>query len=126
MKFGLKAERWMVELLKRNGHQVIPATRVEDKAFHVDFWILWNRCWIAIQFSVDKDAILTWKGRDALRHGIVPIWIDGQELEIAYSNGNGIGLVKEFWTRIEKLLIAYPTVKRFLEPRWNSYSIINK
>lgn len=118
-KFGLKAEEWMVELLSRNGTETRRATLKEDTVFKVDFWVRLNGYWLPIQFSVDKEAIMSWKGKDALQRGVVPIWVDAQELEIAIANGNGIGIVKEFWARVEKVLDIFPSCKRFQEPQWN-------
>jgi hypothetical protein len=117
MKFGLQAERWMEEILDRAGYEVRHATWREDRIFKVDFWVRLDDYWIPIQFSLDKKAIVSWKGRDAIRKGIVPMWMDGKELLVAVENGNGAGLVKEFWTRVEKILAAFP-VKRFREPHW--------
>ena len=122
MKFGLKAEEWVVELLRRNGTEVVHADSAEDRVFKVDFWVEHDGYWLPIQFSVNKKAVIGWKGLDAVRRGIVPMWIADQELEIAYSNGNGAGLVKEFWTHVEKLLTTFPNSKRFRKPQWNSYS----
>ena len=122
MKFGLQAEQWMVELLRRNGVEVQHATRTEDREFKVDFWVHCSEYWIPIQFSIDKEAITSWKGLDVVRRGIIPMWINETELEVAYSNGNGAGLVKEFWSYVEKLLTAFPNSKRFRKPQWNSYS----
>ncbi len=122
MKFGLKAEEWVVEMLRRNGTEVVHADSTEDRIFKVDFWVHYIEYWIPIQFSVDKKAVMGWKGLDAIQRGIVPMWIDGAELAIAYSNGNGAGLVKEFWTHVEKLLATFPNCKCFQQPHWNSRS----
>ena len=62
---------------------------------------------------------MSWKGKEALRLGIVPMWIDRLELEIAIANGNGVGIVKEFRIRVEKILATFPTLKRFSKPSWD-------
>lgn len=123
MKFGLKAQELIVEILRRNGTEVEKATRVEDRILKIDFWVRLNKYWIPVQFSIDKDAIVSWKGVEALRCGIVPMWINGQELEVAYSNGNGIGIVNEFWTRVEGVLQNFPQVKRFPAPHCSTQTI---
>lgn len=112
MKFGLQAERWIEEILKRNGYETVHASWTEDIISKVDFWVKCDEYWLPIQFSLDKNAIIGWKGIDALRRGIVPMWMDGQKLEVAYSNGNGAGLVGEFWAQVEKILENFP-VKKF-------------
>lgn len=122
-KFGLQAEGWMVELLKRNGVEVRRATRVEDRVFKVDFWVRYGRYWLPIQFSLDRRAITSWKGLDSLRRGIIPMWMDGTEVEVAYSNGNGTGIVKEFWSRLEKVLTSSFPVKRFRTPHWRTRTL---
>jgi len=125
MKFGLRAEGWTIELLRRYGIDARKATYKEDIAFKVDLWIPINGYWIPIQLSVDKEAIMSWKGKEALKLGIVPMWIDGQELEIAIISGNGVRIVKEFLIRVEKILATFPTLKRFSEPHWNYALQIN-
>jgi hypothetical protein len=112
--------------LRRNGTEVRRASIEEDVIFKIDFWVRPNsnevpfddKYWFAVQFSIDKEAIMRWKGLDAIEDGIIPMWIDGEEVRIAYLNGNGIKLVIEFWNRFKKVLIACPTIKRFREPRW--------
>ena len=61
---------------------------------------------------------MSWKGLEAIQDGIIPMWIDGEEVKIAYLNGNGMKLVIEFWNRFEKVLAGCPTIKRFREPHW--------
>lgn len=120
-EFGLKAEKWMVELLSRNGTETRRATLKEDTVFKVDFWVRSGSdgYWFPIQFSINKEAIITWKGIDALQRGIIPMFINVRELELAYSNGNGIEIVEEFWARLKKILDTFPNCRRFQEPQWN-------
>ncbi len=113
MKFGLQAEEWAVELLTSNGHQVIRATDVDDKIYKVDFWVAWNGCWLAIQFSVDRRELVGQKGIDALHRGIVPSWLDGQELEVATNGSPNLRpkLLRQFWAQVEQIVAAYPQCK---------------
>ncbi|MDI6603330.1 MAG: hypothetical protein QME57_04495 [Patescibacteria group bacterium] len=111
--FGLRAEKWVVEMLVAAGYQVIPATEVEDKVHKVDFWVAWQDSWLPIQFSVDRQAMVSWKGFDALRRGIVPSWLDGQELEQAVNGRPELQprLVEQFWRQVEAVVAKYPECK---------------
>jgi antitoxin component YwqK of YwqJK toxin-antitoxin module len=117
MKFGLQAEEWMIFILRNNGFSVEKATYKEDHIFKVDFWVLYNREWIPVQFSVNKMAILNEKGKDSIRRGIVPMWIDGDELQIAFQHKDGTKLVQKFWSRTRKILKSC-AIKRFRKPHW--------
>ena len=125
-KFGLKAEEWMVELLDRNGTEVRRATRAEDEKFKIDFWVRHDGSWLPIQFSVNRKAILNGKGMDSLQRGIIPMWMSGTELEVAFRNGNGQELVKEFLARVEKILQNFPAVKKFRKPHWTRRTLNNR
>jgi hypothetical protein len=117
-KFGLKAEKWIISILKSNGFSVIKSSDIEDLIFKVDFWIQHDNYWIPVQFSVDKEAIISWKGTNSLRLGIVPMWIDGNKLRRAFEDEDGIELIKEFWNRVEQI-IENCSIKRFQTPNWS-------
>ena len=116
-KFGLRAEVWMISILENNGFSVAKASYKEDHVFKVDFWVLYNKKWIPIQFSVNKKAILNEKGKDAIKRGVVPMWIDGDKLQAAFEKKDGIGLVKKFWDRT-KMILENCSIRRFQEPHW--------
>jgi len=119
-KFGLRAEEWIISILKKEGFTVVKATHREDHFYKIDFWLEHNGNWVAIQFSVDKEAIMSWKGKDAIRRGIIPMWVDGDELKrIAEGKNKEEGLVKRFWDRLEKVADNF-SIKRFQSPHWNS------
>lgn len=110
-KFGHRAESWVIDLLIANGNQVVPATEVDDRVHKVDFWLRWRQNqWLAIQFSVNKQAIVNGKGTDALKRGIVPSWLDGQELEEAVNGKPEIQkrLLTQFWKQVESIVAACP------------------
>ncbi len=109
-KFGHLAENWVIDLLVANGNNVIPATEVEDKVHKVDFWVNWKSRWLAIQFTVNKKEIVNGKGTDALRRGIVPSWLDGQELEEAANGQPAIQkrLLTQFWKQVDDIVAACP------------------
>ena len=121
MTFGQKAEWMILRLLVRAGYDAVHATRLEDREFKVDFWVRYDGYWLPIQFSIDRRAITGWKGLDAIRRGVIPMWVDPQELEVAHANGNGAGIVKEFWTRVEKILNSFPHCKHFRTPSWSTH-----
>jgi hypothetical protein len=111
--FGLRAEGWAVELLLSAGYQVIRATEEEDKVHKVDFWIVWEERYLAIQFSIDKREVVGRKGLDALKRGIVPSWLNGQELERAFNGQPGIRprLVEQFRRQVEEIVTVFPDFK---------------
>lgn len=107
--FGLQAESWVIEFLVASGRQVIQSTEVEDRIHKVDFWIYWGKGWLAIQFSIDRHAMVNGKGTDALRRGICPAWLDGQELKIAKKVRElQPHLVEQFVGQVKRLVAAYP------------------
>jgi hypothetical protein len=108
--FGLKAESWIIEFLVAAGYQVIRSTELDDKVHKVDFWVSWRNYWLAIQFSVNRQATVSWKGLDALHRGIIPSWLDGKELEQAANGRSDLRprLVAQFWRQVEALVTARP------------------
>ncbi len=109
--FGLKAEGWIIELLVAEGYRVIRATEEDDKIHKVDFWVVWRKNrWLAIQFSINRDEMLNGKGLDALRRGICPSWLDGQELEKATNGHPELRpcLVAQFRGQAEAIVAAHP------------------
>ena len=113
MKFGHIAEKWMVDILRKAGYEVLETNRNGD-AIRIDFWVRLNRGWIPVQFTVNKKAILTWKGTDALKCRIVPAWEKDSRLEEAV-NGNGQiekEIVEGFWNRLRKVVGKYPRCER--------------
>jgi len=118
-KFGLRAEEWFIAILKEEGYVVMKSTYSEDHFDKVDLWIWYNGSYIAVQVSVDKEAIMSWKGKDALRRGIVPMWIDGDKLKAAFEGKKADGLTKTFWNRLEKIVDNFP-IRRFRNPHWSS------
>jgi len=120
-KFGLQSERRIISILKEEGFMVVKATYEEDHFYKVDFWLWHNGSWVAVQFSVDREAIMGRKGKDAVQRGIIPMWIDGDKLKkIAEGErGEKNGLIKKFWDRVEKVADNF-SIKRFQNPHWNS------
>jgi len=108
--FGLRAESWIVELLVANGYQAIHATAVDDKVHKVDFWVVWHNRWLAIQFSIDRQKVVGRKGLDALARGVVPSWLDGQELERAVSGQleSRQRVLSQFWKQVEAIVASHP------------------
>jgi len=108
--FGLKAEGWMVELLRKAGFQVLKGSLVEDRIYKIDFWVTWKNGWLAIQFTIDKKEIISGKGLDALKKGICPSWVDAQELEeAAYGQSEyQKKVVEQFWRQVDGIVAAYP------------------
>jgi len=119
MEKGLKAERLTIELLRRNGTDARWSTDEEDMFFKVDIWFPIGRGWIGIQLSIDKKDIMGDKGKKVLRLGIVPMWIDWNKLQTAIEENDGVGLAKEFCTRVKKILVAFPKIKKFSKSEWN-------
>lgn len=119
MERGLEAEGLVIQVLRRNGKNVEGATDEEDMFFKVDLWLLVDGSWIPIQVSLDKKEIFGTKGKKVLDIGIVPMWIDAQELETAIEDGDGIRLAEEFYTRVKKILAAFPKLKKFSEHCWD-------
>ncbi|OGY58036.1 MAG: hypothetical protein A3D47_02415 [Candidatus Colwellbacteria bacterium RIFCSPHIGHO2_02_FULL_43_15] len=88
--FGLEAEAWMQELLRQCDCQVAKATIHEDHKLKIDFWVYSadlrcngesaNKDFLPIQFTIDKNAACGLKGRDALRQGVVILFIESDDL----------------------------------------------
>ena len=111
--FGLKAEGWIIEIMKVAGYRVTRSTELDDKVHKVDFWVSRDNYWLAIQFSIDRQKVVNGKGKDALRRGIVPSWLDGQELEQAVNGHPELRsrLVAQFWRQADAIVAAYPQCK---------------
>jgi len=109
-KFGHRAESWVIDLLVAAGYQVIPSTEADDKICKVDFWVAWNNHWLAIQFLINRQAVVSQKGLDALHRGIVPSWLNGQELEEAVNGKPETQkrLLTQFWKQVESIVAACP------------------
>ena len=120
-KFGLQAEEWIISILKKEGFVVVKATHREDHFYKIDFWVKHNGSYLAIQFSVDKEAIMSWEGTESLQRGIIPMWIDGDKLKeiIEGEEKEEEGLVKRFWDRVGKVVDNF-SIKRFRSPHWDS------
>ncbi len=110
--FGLQAEEWLIDMLRGAGYEVKKSTWVEDREYKVDFWIKRSSDgkWLAIQFSVDLEATVSWKGKDALRRGIVPSWLNGNDLKKAAAGDQEINkkLLAQFWHQTDNILKAHP------------------
>ncbi len=117
---GLEAEGLTIQLLRKNGKKVTGFTNdAEDMFLKVDLWLLVDGYWIPIQLSLDKKEILGKKGLRCLKIGIVPMWIDGDKLDVAIQEDNGIGLVEEFCERVKKILATFPKMKKFSKACWD-------
>jgi hypothetical protein len=119
-KFGLQAEEWIIAILQEEGFIVTKASYEEDHFYKVDFWIKDKENWIAVQFSVNREALTGWKGKDALRRGVVPMWIDGNKLkEAKEGHFEKRSLVTAFWNCLEKIRNNF-SIKTFPAPHWTS------
>jgi len=119
MQLGLEAERLIMYLLIKNGTDARWSTDEEDMFFKVDMWFPIDGGWIGIQLSIDKKEIFGEKGLIVLNRGIVPMWLNWDKLQTAVEEDDGDGLVKEFCTRVKKILNAFPNLKRFSEAKWD-------
>lgn len=121
-KFGLRAEKMAIDLLRAAGHRVQPGNCFEDKGLKIDFWV-WSpkmARWLPIQFTVDKSAAVSWKGMDALKRGVIISWLPGEDLEV-WAVRRGIDLQNElttlFWNQIDGLLQGFGP--KYLFGKWN-------
>lgn len=88
--FGLEIEDLIQELLRQCECQVVKATIHEDHVRKIDFWVYSaeihcngeyaNEDFLPIQFTIDRNAACGLKGRDALKQGIVIIFVDANDL----------------------------------------------
>lgn len=118
-EYGIRAENWTFLILERNGCIIVKSSREEDCHYKVDFWIKYNNTWFAIQFSIDWKEMISNKGKDALFRGVVPIWLNYNNLEKAI-NGNKkeeCNLVKKFWESLKGIVNNYP-IKTFQNHCW--------
>jgi len=119
MQPGLEAEGLIMRLLIKHGVDVKWSTPEEDMFLKVDLWFPVENGWVGVQLSIDKEDTLKKKGPMVIRRGIVPMWIDWDKLQTAVEENDGSGLVKEFCTRIKKILNAFPNIKRFSGSEWD-------
>ena len=121
MQLGKQAEEWIISLLRATGSKVIRASKWEDKIHKVDFWVSKESFWLAIQFTVNKKAIISDKGVDALHRHIVPSWIDCELLDRAVHREPELQptLADKFWQQVESILKDYPECK-VCEPNVNA------
>lgn len=117
LKFGQRAEQWVIQVLRASGYTVIkkddPAGETEDKVFKIDFWVQRSDRYVPIQFSINLMALEGEKGLDALyRRKVVPVWLDGEELEEAAHGNLGLQkkLVKHFWEQVETTIALFPDI----------------
>jgi hypothetical protein len=108
--FGLQAEGWIIQFLSEAGYQVKKSTVLDDKERKIDFWVQYKAYWVAVQFTVDHDAIINGKGIDALKRGICPSWLNGQEMEKAIGNHPEVRqrLLTQFWNQVSRAVAARP------------------
>ena len=115
--FGLIAEGWTIEMLRSAGVRVRRATGREDHAEKIDFWVWSKRFqkWLPIQFTVDKEAAMSWKGSDSLKRGVVVSWLSDRKLS-DWANSHSADLQKDlagqFWNQVEGLVQGSPCLKR--------------
>lgn len=115
IKFGLRAQWWIVIILQAHGY-CVRSERVNgigDRIFKLDFWIAREEYWVPVQFSINRREMLGEKGIDALRRRICPCYLNGEKLEEAVFFGNQALqkiLVAELLKQIESFIAVYPEI----------------
>jgi len=118
-EYGLIAEKLAKELFVAvfnfNG---VPACKSTCRGNHCKEAYIWVKIgkdrYAAIQLSIDK-SILGSKGVEAIHEDIVPMWIDGDELEIAFTQKDGKKMVQKTMSLIKKIIKVF-SIKEFKEP----------
>jgi len=88
---------FLLKILKEQG---ILEPKSEDKEGII--WLkIGRKKYVRVQLSSNKDYILGLRGIEDIHIGIVPMWVDRRELEIAFVQGDGKKIVKKivFLTR---------------------------
>ncbi|MBI1839055.1 MAG: hypothetical protein HYR95_02055 [Candidatus Colwellbacteria bacterium] len=90
--FGRKMEYLVQEALKFAGRKVVSATEEEDKRDGVDWWIecspeellmvLEKRGYVAVQFTVNREATYSNKGCNAMDNGVMIVWVSDVDLKM--------------------------------------------
>ncbi|KKU85240.1 MAG: hypothetical protein A3I38_00035 [Candidatus Wildermuthbacteria bacterium RIFCSPLOWO2_02_FULL_47_10] len=103
---GKWCENAIVALLARHGFEAVASTPYEDHRLKVDLWVRRSRKeqLLPIQFTTNREAVVSAKGVDALRRGIIPSWISPLELEAAVDNRDGKAVVGQFWRQVDAVL----------------------
>lgn len=119
--FGLRAEEWIAGFLQEAGYQCYQATRFEDHKLKIDFWVKRKGQWLPIQFTINHQAIVSEKGIDALRRGVIPSWLEDEKLEEAANGWPQLRrqLVDQFWKQVDAVLESFSVKLRQPDSRSN-------
>ena len=106
---GKWCENAIIVLLTRYGAEVVPSTLYEDHRLKVDLWVRRSRReeFLPIQFTTNREAVVSEKGLDALRRGIIPSWIDPRAIEDAVAAKDGHIVVSQFWRQVDAVLAGF-------------------
>jgi len=117
---GLKAEEWMIAILRYANVEVQKASKIEDRKYKVDFWVklTWpsikirRNWWVGIQLSVNYyDFFREGERESALWYGTIPFFVNFKDLDIAFNCGyqqmRG-KIVRDFISKVEETLGRFP------------------
>ena len=106
---GKWCENAMITLLNYHGSEAEPSTPYEDHVLKVDLWAHRSRReeFLPIQFTTNREAVVSAKGLDALQRGVIPSWIDPREIEDAVATNDGHAVVAQFWRQVDAVLVDF-------------------
>lgn len=106
---GKWCENAVCQILQSCGFDVIPSSPSDDHIRKIDFWVraVESRDFFPIQFSIDRRAIVGEKGLQALRLGVIPVWIDSGSIGRAIEVGDGQVVADQFWGCVKAVVAAF-------------------
>lgn len=128
---GHEAEDLIQMLLRECGCWVVKATIHEDCVEKKDFWgfgeeakkINGGNEYLPFQFTIDRDAACGTKGKDAIKNGIIIVYMEAEEL-LEWRDSRDASLkdvirwrvYRKFWDRASAIAKAFPYMN-FAKPK---------
>ena len=106
---GKWCENAICKILRQCGVGVVDSTPQEDCLMKVDFWVRFDPRSqpLPIQFSTNRKLLTGEKGADALRRGVIPVWVDAKMVEQAVETGDGSAVVNQFREYVRSVIQVF-------------------
>jgi len=112
------AQEIFITVLNINNVSACKFTYWDKNCKKTCIWIkISKKRYVALELSLDK-SILGPKGVEAIHKGIVPMWVDRNELENAFVEKKGEKMVEKTMLLIKKIVRNFSMKKFGEKPNW--------